>query len=774
MKLSKSILFIFLVTVYSTLANAQLAMGTWQTHIAYNSVDQLTQAENKIFATSDGALFSINKIDGAIEPYSKLNGLNDTDISKIEFDSDNNILIIAYSNGNIDLLSTSGVSNIPDLFNKQMSVSKGVNDVTVYNNLAYLSCDFGIMVLNLKKKEISDTYFIGVNGSYVKVLNTVVLNGKIYAAGADKIYTADITSPNLVNYEYWQSNISLPGSGEIKKLSVFNNHLILYRNDKIYTQDDNNNWSSIFDSFSISYMNISGEKMYFLDSSNQLYLANTDFTYKTLTGINSVADSEFDSSTNTSWFAALSSGVITYTEVNSSPVYNTYKPDGPAVNSPWSMAISGKKLIVVPGGRWSLQNNTPGNIMIYENNKWKNIYQEQISQITNWHVLDFVNVAIDPSDNSHFFVTSFGNGLFEFRNDAFYQWYSMNNSPIETAVGQDFDYMRVDGAIFDKDGNLFFCNMWTVKGIKVLLKDGTWTSLSFPDANKPTFGSILIRSQNQNQKWVPSVRYAPGIFIFDDNGTITDQSDDKSIFLSTFADTDNDGSNISPVNFYCLAEDKNGVIWAGTEQGPLLFYNPENAFNSGYTCSRIKIPRNDGTNLADYLLVTEKIKCIAIDGANRKWIGTQESGVYLMSENGQETIKHFTTNNSPLLSNDILSISINPTTGEVFIGTSMGLISYQGDAADAGDEFNNVHAYPNPVRENYNGIITITGLVADTNLKITDITGNLVYQTISNGSIATWDGKDVKGNKVNTGVYIVICVNEDGSQNSVAKIMVIN
>jgi hypothetical protein len=244
--------------------------------------------------------------------------------------------------------------------------------------------------------------------------------------------------------------------------------------------------------------------------------------------------------------------------------------------------------------------------------------------------------------------------------------------------------------------------------------------------------------------------------------------------MSSFIDSDKPGSDFSPKSFYCIKQDKNGVIWVGTDQGPLLFNGLSKAFDANYTCSRVKIPRNDGTTLADYLLGNETITSIAIDGANRKWMGTKSSGVYLVSENGLQTIQHFTTTNSPLLSNEIMSLAINPISGEVFIGTDYGLISYQGDAAEGATTFGDVHAYPNPVRENFNGVITITGLIDNSHVKITDITGNLVYETVSNGSLATWDAKDAHGRKVNTGVFLALCTSPDGQQSTTTKILVIN
>ncbi|HET7733335.1 MAG TPA: T9SS type A sorting domain-containing protein, partial [Paludibacter sp.] len=513
------------------------------------------------------------------------------------------------------------------------------------------------------------------------------------------------------------------------------------------------------------------------------YLVDKQFNVKTVNNIGILTDTEYDQTNNTYWFAASALGVISYKQNGSEePILSYFKPAGPAVNIPWDMTFAGKKLFVVPGGRWSDRYSRDAAVMMYENGKWTNIYKKEIQDSTKYQALDFMNVAVDPADDKHFFVTSYGTGLYEFRNNIFSKWYNNTNSSLETIIQSDpFNYIRLDGAIFDQQRNLFIANSTVASGIKVLLANGTWTKLTFPGvAIKATLGKIMISNQNPNQKWIPSVRYTPGICVWDDNGTITDQSDDKSVFIQSmiFPEVDNNGktvlTTVNPSIVYTTAQDRNGIVWVGTDQGPFLFQNLSKVYNSDYTCSRVKIPRNDSTNLADYLLVNEKIKAIAIDGANRKWIGTEASGVYLMSENGQQTIQHFTVSNSPLLSNDIISISINPVTGEVFFGTGQGIVSYQSDASEAGNTFSNVYAYPNPVREGFTGIITITGLVENTQVKITDISGNLVCQTVSNGSIATWDGKDAHGRKVSTGIYLALCTSSDGTQSSITKIMVIN
>jgi hypothetical protein len=774
---------IFIITVLSLLVcstNAQtdepVAMGKWRTHLAYNSVSQIAQTKENIFAISEGALFSVNKADNEDQNfYSKMSGLSDANIVRIAFDAVNNQLLIIYLNGNIDIMHSAGISNIPDLRNKQMSTGKGVNNVFLKHDSAYLSCDFGILLLNMRKKEISDTYIIGTNSSEVKVLSTTIHNGKIYAATANAIYSADANNPNLVNYEFWTNTSGFPGSGTYQNIFTFAGKLVLLRNKKLYKQESNGTWTSLLADKDITTINLSDGKIIAGDGTSTQYVLNESFA-KSEVSIVSSSDVEYDSENDTYWLAGAALGVISYKTTTGELKY--HKPLGPAVNIPWDITFAGEKMFMVPGGRWSSSNKYPGQVMIYEDNQWKNISSNTIEPITNNPALDFVNVAVDPSDSKHFFVTSYGNGLFEFKNDAFVNWYHHKtpNSTIETAVpgAVEYSYIRLDGAIFDNNKNLFFANMGSTSAIKVILSSGEWYALNYPSANLPTLGKIIISNINPNQKWVPSVRYTPGIFIWDDNGTITDISDDKNVFLNKFIDVDNVGSYINPTYFYCLIQDKNGVLWAGTDIGPLLFYNPSKAFDTDYTCSRVKIPRNDGTGLADYLLQNEKIKAIAIDGANRKWLGTETSGLYLMSENGQETIQHFTTSNSPLLSNNIMSLAINPVSGEVFIGTSNGLVSYQSDAAEGSNIYNDVYAYPNPVRENYNGIITITGLIANTQVKITDLNGNLIYQTISNGSIATWDGKDVHGRKVSTGIYMAICANEDGTQSTITKIMVIN
>jgi len=766
-----------LICLFSIPVSAQVAMGKWRTHFAYNNISQIAQSDNKIYAVSEGALFSVDKQDGNMEFYSKLSGLNGSNISRIEFDPTSKQLLIVYTNGNIDLLSSGGVSNVPDLYNKQMSASKDINQIQFYQGKAYLSCNFGIVVLNMEKKEVADTYYIGPNASEVKVLSTTIQDGIIYALTPTTIYQASISEPHLVNYQFWSETTDLPGSGDLQSIASFSDQLILQRAGKLFKKGSNNVWNPILTDISVTNFNVTNGSMNVFDGSSA-YIVNKLFSVNTVNNIGILSDAEYDVENNIYWFAANALGVISYYKPSESatPVLNYFKPDGPAVNVPYNLVFSNKKLFVVTGrpksGEW-----LEGKVMMYKDEKWTNIYgQSEIGSIINNPVNNFMRTAVDPTDENHFFVTSFGNGLFEFKDNKFFKWHNVTNSTLQVdiyAPNNPWSYTRLDGAVFDDKGNLFISNSTVGNKIQVLLNNGTWVGLNYPQLNNFDLGQILIDKLNPNHKWIYTAGYGT-LNVIDDKGTIEDSSDDNFHAFESFPDPDNVGSSITHRKEYCIVQDKNGVIWLGTDNGPLLFNNTGKVFDDGYTCSRVKIPRNDSTNLADYLLINEKIKSMAIDGANRKWIGTESSGAYLMSEDGRQTIQHFTASNSPLLSNDILSIAINPLTGEVFFGTGNGIVSYQSDASVAGDTFGDVYAYPNPVRNGFVGVITITGLVDNTQVKITDINGNLVCQTVSNGSIATWDGKDVHGRKVSTGIYLAMCVNTDGSQSAITKIMVIN
>jgi ligand-binding sensor domain-containing protein len=754
-------------------AFSQSAMGTWRTHISYTNTTQITQSKNKIYGISAGALFSIQKDEYTIETYSKTFGLNDNDIHFIKYSESDDILFIAYKNSNIDLLTDDGtIVNISDLYRKNMSGSKIINDVYFTEKATYIACDFGILVFDIDRKEFVETYIIGDNGDMTKVLNIDVKDNSIYALTTDNVLIASLSS-NLLNYQNWEKLTDPDNSKENVDMIIEEGIVYLLKKDNVLYRYQNNNWEQ----YKTSVKNISNNNgiIFINDTNNKLSM----ITQNNTTDIaENAVDGLYDDEENTIWYIA--NGAI-YSYNQNSEERNTFTPNGPLNNSSWRLKYSNGRIFSVPGGRWATNNYTPGTLSFYENGRWYGFSNDYLllHTTTAGRCYDFVDIAINPNDKTHYWVASYGLGLYEFRNDAMYKFHHCDNSGLTTIfpTGDKYNYTRTDGMTYDNNGNLWILNN-AGSLIKYIDPNGVYHDV--PHAvSATTPQDIIISNKNPNQKilLIPRIKSSntmSEIFAFDDNGTLDNISDDKTVTLTEVYDQDNKEINFcGSANLRSIAQDKNGALWVGTTEGLFLINDPNKMFNNNFRVYRIKIPRNDGTGLADYLLGTEEIKAIVVDGANRKWIGTASSGIYLVSEDGLETIHHFTSENSPLLSNAIQSIAINEQTGEVFIGTGNGLISYQSDAIEGGNKFKNVRAYPNPVRPEYNGIITITGLVADTQVRITDINGYLIYETQSNGGVATWNGCNASGEKVATGVYFAHCVSADGKQKHITKILII-
>lgn len=385
-------------------------------------------------------------------------------------------------------------------------------------------------------------------------------------------------------------------------------------------------------------------------------------------------------------------------------------------------------------------------------------------------------MAVDPLDPTHYFVSSYGEGLLEFKEDKFFKLHTYRNSPLESSVANNYSYTRVAGLSFDPQGNLWMTNCNATYAVKVLTPDGTWLSMPYSSeiANIEMMDKILITTSGH--KWM-NIPYGngSGVFVCNDNRTVDDASDDTYAHYTTFARSGGGTIDISGV--YSLAEDKNGDIWLGTNKGILICPASvaRKAASDPSSVSFLPIIRmeEDGVTPSGYFLDGEKITSLMVDGGNRKWIGTESSGVFLVNEDGSETLEHFTTANSPILSDNVLSIAIAETTGEVFIGTDKGLISYRGEATEGSESYSGVYAFPNPVRPDYADQVTITGLMADSNVKITDLRGNLIYQAKSRGGQLTWNCRGRNGSRVATGIYLVLAATPEAKESVVTKIMVI-
>jgi hypothetical protein len=754
---------IYLLFFSVQLLSGQTPVGSWSDHLVYTTAQSVAVGTDEVYASTGSSILVYNKSFAELKKLSRINGLTETGISTIAWSEENKTLIIAYTSTNVDLLINNIIYNLPDIARKYIPGKKVINRIRTNGKYAYLACSFGIVVVDLDKKEIYDTWKPGTGTETTEVWDICFGNGKIYAATDIGVYSGDISNLGLSYFGNWSMLDFLP-SPAAKYTSVIFSGNKLYVNlsdpisggDQVFTVDNTASLFSFvpgvynrsFDSSLTGFTISSGGSVKYYNQAGSLLKTIASYSWGTPNASQAVVDNA------DIWIADLTSGLIRGENMTD---FSAQTLPGPVSNNDYSIFSSNGKILICGGatdGSWNNQNRLL-QVSIFDNNNWTSVQSATI--------LDPLRALIDPDDNNHFFVSSWGGGLLEYKNNNLLKQYNDANSPLQTII-PGRAYVRICGLAMDKSKNLWMTQTEVPGSIKVLKPDGSWI-VNPLRIDAPTIGDIIIT--RSGLKWIILPR-GFGLFVLDDNNTPDVFNDDryKKILIQ---DTDN-----QPISFvYSLAEDLDGNIWVGTDQGPLIYFNPERVFDADLKASRIKIPRNDGTNLADIVLKTETITSIAVDGANRKWLGTAGSGAYLLSPDGITQVKNFNEQNSPLLSNSIVTLAVDNKSGEVWFGTSKGLQSVRGDATAGGEKFAKVYTFPNPVREDFKGNVTITGLIRDTEIRITDISGNLVYETVSDGGEATWNLTTYNGRRVATGVYLVFCASKDGSQSCVTKMLVI-
>ena len=741
--------------------NGQLPVGVWSDHLRYNTAGSIAVSSKEIFASTGSSIIIYNNEYDELKKLSRINGLSETGISTIAWSEENNLLIIAYTSTNIDLVKNNVVYNIPDILNNYIPGEKLINKIKTNGRYGYLASSFGIVVVDLIKKEIHDTWKPGPDSENNEVNDLAFGNNKVYAATDLGIWFADLANPGLAYFGNWNHLTNLPSPDARYTLAIFNGNK-LYVNESSPTGDFIyviNNESHLFsnipgvvntsfdrasDGFTIS--SPGSVKYYHSDGSLQKTLSSYGWGIPNISqGI--IYDGDI-------WLADRNYGLIKGQEMS---YFSILSLPGPASNEVSRIISQNGKTLICAGGVDNSWNNLGRSfkVSVHENNQFINLVSGTIN--------DALRAIADPDNNSHFFVSTWGNGLFEYENNSLEKHYNETNSPLQNMIPGS-PTIRICGLAIDESKNLWVTQTGVPGSIKILKPDGTWI-VNPITIDAPIIGDIIITQRGH--KWI-LLPGGYGLFVFDDNKTPGVFADDR---FKKMQIKDSDDKIISYV--FSIAEDLDGNIWIGTDQGPVIYYNPERVFDNDPRAYRIKIPRNDGTGLADYMLGTETITSISVDGANRKWLGTVSSGAYLLSPDGTFQMKNYNEQNSPMFSNSVISIAVDNKSGEVWFGTSKGVLSVRGDATSGAQEFSNVYAFPNPVREDYQGNVTITGLLRDTQILITDISGNLVYSTISQGGQASWDLTTYNRRRVTTGVYLVFCSSNDGSRAFVTKMLVI-
>lgn len=785
MKLIYFPFLVFLIILSNITSIAQdIPIGTWRDHLPYLKGIDVAEGDGKIYCATSYSMFEFDLQEYTVTKMNKITGLSDIGIAAIEYSESTGTLLIGYANSNIDIIKDGGVINISDIIrsNAVAPGEKTISKIVLNNNFAYICCGFGIVKFDIVSREIKDTYYIGPDGSHLGVNDIIFNDTSVIAATDEGIYYADIDNPNLAYYENWTKDIRLPDpDGNYSLIEGTFNKIITskfseeFANDTILFFDGNSwNYSDQFetnDVYAIETMDDMlvvvysyGIKM--LNSNLELLPDNTIWTYNP--GAVNPRDM-IKGNDGTRWIADNVYGLV---RMNGGYDFTKIYPNGPEYTDVFSMAAGGNSLWAVPGGINQSWNNLfkAGSIISFTDGTWDTYDNIDFPEFDS--VRDMLCIAIDPFNSNKVYAGSWYAGILEFINGELTTFYKPENSTLQYNLLQGPPFVQVGGLAFDANGYLWATNSTTENCLSVRLpgNSGNWEWKSFylgSSTSGAELGKLLIDSGGR--KYI-IMRADHSLLVFDDKNTVNDVSDDEVRIISS-----TEGYGHLPGNkIHSFAEDSNGEIWIGSDEGIGVIYSPENIFGGGnYDAQRILIPRNDGSGLADILFEFETITAIAVDDSNKKWIGTENNGVFYISADGLNEIFHFTSENSPLLSNTITSIAINRLTGEVFFGTSKGIISFKGYSTKPSESNEDVYAYPNPVKPGYEGPIAIKGLVKDADVKITDITGTLVYATRAEGGQAIWEGRNFEGSRVKTGVYLVFISNDDGSQSIVTKILFI-
>jgi|WetSurMetagenome_2_1015567.scaffolds.fasta_scaffold00018_85 hypothetical protein len=743
---------------------AQTPVGTWTDHLNYNTVKSIAVGSKEVFASTGSSVLIYNKEYEQLRKLSRITGLTETGISSIGWSEENKTLIIGYLSTNIDLVRNNVIYNIPDVFRKYIPGKKAINKIRINGRYAYLACSFGIVVVDLVKKEIFDTWKPG-NASETAEINDIAFgNGKVIAATNIGIFSADINDQGLAYYGNWTLIESLPAaSGSFSHILFCANKIYVCRTEQYSPGDSvfviDNDCSLFRYNEGIFYRSFETSEDGFVLSttSSVLYFTPDGSLYDSFDsfgdGTPEISQSVLEG--DITWTGDLSKGLVKRKKPGG---FTFLSLPGPVSSAALSITSEGGRTIICGGAVDASWNNIwkPMQVSVNDDNNWNLFTSSTIS--------DPLRALIDPADKNHFFISTWGGGLLEYRNNILINQFTEANSPLQTIIAGN-PYVRICGMAMDDNRNLWITQTEVPGSIKVLKADGTWI-VNPATVNVYAVGDIIIT--RDGIKWIVLPR-GDGLFILDDNGTPEYFGDDLSKKMLI---TDSENKVIS--NAYCISEDLDGNIWVGTDEGPVIYYNPGKVMESDPRAFRIKIPRNDGSGLADYMLGTETILSVAIDGANRKWLGTASSGAYLLSPDGMQQVINFNESNSPMFSNTVNSVAVDQLSGNIWFATLKGVLSFRGDATEGSESFTGVYAFPNPVREDFTGNVTIKGLVRDTQVRITDISGNLVFKTVSDGGQASWDLTTYTGKRVSTGVYMAFCASPNGAQSCVIKILVIN
>ena len=773
--------FLLYILFFSLLFSAQTDYSdSWEDFYSYNNVKDFVKVDATIYALADNAVFTYNISTKEISKFSSVQGLSGETTSSIHYNSSYQRLFIGYENGLLEVIDNDGSITISsDIVNFNQSGEKSINHMKEFDDKLYLSTPFGVVVYDIKKLEFWDTFFIGKNSSSLAVNQIEVYNGLIYAATDTGVFTADITSDLLIDFNNWNEQFS---GRNFSQISLFDNQLYVAEGTRLYRL----NGGALIEVRNF-FQNILAIK----PSPSHLSVTLKTSAEVLDSSMNSVfrfaKTTEFDFTLNNSYFeneiVFLASKEFGILNSNSSQVasFTEIHPEGPVFNDVFSITAQDNSLWVVYGG-YSGTNSPNLNkygFSQFNGENWINTPYDPSLPVT-----DLTHVSIDSNSENRVYIGSFGStsqlnslstgGLAVVEDNKITNFYNNLNSPLDDIDTREaYVSIRVAGTAFDNQGNLWVTNVGVLSELKKLSQSGQWTSynLSSLTTNKIAIGLNEIIADRNGIKWIGT--RSNGVYAFSENGNR----------MKALVATTNLG-NLPDLNVRSVAVDNNNRVWLGTKSGLVVYSNASGVFDDNTPNANPVVINGNEDGFGERLLGDQTVNSIVIDGAENKWFGTDNGGVIYTNPDGQKTLANFSMQNSPLPSNQIIKIAVDNSSGKVYFATNKGIVAYNSNVAPFGEVLSDVYAYPNPALKNHE-TVTIDGrngthLPKGTNVKILDVAGNLVYesnvvegQELQGGKVV-WGKKNLAGNKVASGIYIVLLSNEDASETAVTKIAIVN
>lgn len=748
----KGVVFLFLFSsiFYHTFCQVNIPLGTWRSHYPFYQVSSTAAGGEKIYGGTGNGIVVFDKSDNSLAKLGKLDGLQENNVSALGYAE--GALFIGYASGNMDIILGNTIESFDFTTNSQITGDKTINGFTFFQNYAYISTAYGVLKFDTRRRVVQETYReIGLDGpgqpGELQVYNGVIYNDSIFLATEQGVLAANVVENyNLLDYTNWKRFGSADGIPEtnISALTVFNGKVLATVSGNDLYEYENGNWTAtgLFIDRPLGVAKATENDLYVIVEGDVVRLdrdfnvVSTIHEYEALT-LTTDAEGKL-------WAGTSASGIVSgYTGTLESFVIS-----GPLFDQAFRFQYINGHIVAMAGGfdRGDEPEDLPGMLSIFSEGQWRN-YSSTLNNLS--EINDLVDAAYAPAFTSTFYASA-GNGLLQVTDEGGQLSINASNSPLVNVTNNDSSIYVT--AIEGSAQGLWVLN-YNSGLIHLLNNSGGWETFTIPISAARYAIDILVTG---NLLWLRiDPQRGGGIVVYDPGQNV-----------ARYLNTTNGEGGLPDNVVNTMALDRDGFVWVGTNEGVSVFLNPFSVL-SGSVDGVEPIFENR------QLLVEEEVTAIEIDGGNRKWMGTN-NGVWLFDAEAGQQVHYFNTANSPLPGDEVLDIEIHDETGEVFIGTNEGIISYRAPATVSTGANSNVQIYPNPVTPDFNGRVGISGLVTDADVRITDISGKLIWQTRANGGTASWNVRDYNGSRAATGVYLVFISSDGGEDALVGKIAVVN